>query len=143
MNNPDDEFSWRSGCPVASALDVVGDKWSLLIIRDMFVYGSRTFSQLLNSQEGISTNILSSRLNHLSSFKLVERVNPDAGPRNNSYRLTKQGLELRPTIDALARWAVSNVSDIHVDLHPFPQRGLREKRKMVDAVDAGQGSGKV
>lgn len=136
MKSSDDEISWRSGCPVSCFLDVVGDKWSLLIIRDLYIYGSRTFSQLLESREAISTNILSSRLIHLSGFKLIERVDPEAGPRNNSYRLTERGTALRPAIDELAKWAVSNVSELHTDMYKFPRRGLREIKKTMQKLEA-------
>lgn len=72
---------WRSCCPISSALDVLGDKWSLLIIRDLIVHGTRTFSQFLNAPEHISTNILTSRLKLLSRLKLIERTGPNASAR--------------------------------------------------------------
>ena len=109
------EIDWRSVCPISSALDVIGDKWSLLIIRDLLIHGPRTYSQLLDSPERISTNILASRLELLSCLKLIERTSPDAAARNNAYRLTEGGGALRPALEALGAWAGAYLSDFHPD----------------------------
>jgi len=109
-------MDWRSPCPVSSALDVLGDKWSLLIIRDLIIHGPRTYSQFLEAPEHISTNILASRLELLTSLKLIERTKPDAATRNNAYQLTERGAALRPTLEALGKWADSHLSDFHVDM---------------------------
>jgi len=66
MTTDPERTEWRSCCAISSALDVLGDKWSLLIIRDLIVHGTRTFSQFLDSPEHISTNILASRLKLLT-----------------------------------------------------------------------------
>jgi len=106
-----DDFEWRSVCPISSALDVLGDKWSLLIIRDLLVHGPRTYSQFLESRERISTNILASRLDLLTCLKLIERANPVSGPRNNAFQLTDSGAALRPVLESLGRWAKSHLSE--------------------------------
>jgi hypothetical protein len=72
-----DAVDWRSVCPISSALDVLGDKWSLLIIRDLLIHGPRTYSEFLASPEHISTNILASRLKLLTCLKLIERTDPE------------------------------------------------------------------
>jgi DNA-binding HxlR family transcriptional regulator len=107
---------WRSACPISSALDVLGDKWSLLIIRDLLIHGSRTYSQFLESAEHISTNILASRLNLLVCVKLIERTAPDAGARNNAYRLTESGAALRPVLEGLGRWAQTHLKEFHTNI---------------------------
>ena len=107
---------WRSMCPISSALDVLGDKWSLLIVRDLIIHGSRTYSQFLESPERISTNILASRLDLLTCLKLIERVNPEAASRNNAYRLTEGGAALRPVLEALGKWAGTHLSDFHTNM---------------------------
>ena len=87
MTRNDNEVAWRSDCPISSALDLLGDKWSLLIIRDLVVHGTRTYSDFRDAPEGIATNILATRIKQLSSLGLIERVNPDsvaAGTRTNS-----------------------------------------------------------
>jgi len=109
-------LDWRSPCPVSSALDVLGDKWSLLIIRDLIIYGTRTYSEFLESPEHISTNILASRLDLLTCLKLIERTNLDAASRNNAYHLTESGAALRHTLEALGKWASSHLSDFHAGM---------------------------
>lgn len=116
MVNNNGNIDWRSVCPISSALDVLGDKWSLLIIRDLIIHGSRTYSQLLESPEHISTNILASRLELLTCLKLIERTNPEASSRNNAYRLTEGGEALRPVLEALGKWAGTHLSDFHANI---------------------------
>jgi len=106
-------FDWRSVCPISSALDVLGDKWSLLIIRDLLIYGTRTYSEFLGSKERISTNILATRLKLLTNLKLIERTNPQASARNNAFRLTESGKALRPIVEGLASWAQTHLKEFH------------------------------
>jgi DNA-binding HxlR family transcriptional regulator len=116
MAKTTDEVDWRSICPISSALDVVGDRWSLLIIRDLLIHGTRTYSEFLGSREHISTNILADRLDLLSCLKLIERTHPDASPRNNAYQLTEAGAALRPVLEALGHWAHSHLTEFHTDM---------------------------
>jgi len=113
--NNDTTFDWRSDCPISSALDVLGDKWSLLIIRDLIIHGPRTYSDFLLSPEHISTNILASRLSLLTHLKLMERTAPQV-TRNNAYRVTKSGAALRPILQALGKWAGKHLSDFHKNI---------------------------
>ena len=99
------EIKWRSVCPICSALDVLGDKWTMLIIRDLIQYETRTYSELLESPENIATNILSDRLNLLTSLKLIERINPKNPARNNAFKLTESGAALRPVLEGFGLWA--------------------------------------
>ncbi|NBR43228.1 MAG: transcriptional regulator [Verrucomicrobia bacterium] len=114
------EMKWRSACPICSALDVLGDRWTMLIVRDLIVHGPRTYSELLDSPEGIATNILADRLSLLSSLMLVERVNPDSPARNNAFRLTKGGEALRPVLEGLGKWAQVNLKNFHQDMLRMP-----------------------
>ena len=116
MKNTDSSVDWRSVCPISSALDVVGDKWSLLIIRDLLIHGPRTYSQLLESSEHISTNILAARLQLLACIGLIERTSPEAASRNNAFRLTESGAALRPVLESLGKWASAHLSDLHTDM---------------------------
>jgi len=113
--NNDTTFDWRSDCPISSALDVLGDKWSLLIIRDLIIHGPRTYSDFLLSPEHISTNILASRLSLLTHLKLIERTASQV-TRNNAYRVTKSGAALRPILQALGKWAGKHLSDFHENI---------------------------
>jgi len=107
------EIHWRSDCPVCAALDVLGDKWTMLIIRDLIMHGPRTYSELLESPEHISTNILANRLNLLGALKLIERENPQHAARNNPYKLTESGVALQPVLEGLARWAQIYLKHFH------------------------------
>jgi len=111
-----DEISWRSVCPISSALDVLGDKWTMLIVRDLIVHGTRTYTEFLEAPEHISTNILAARLDLLTSLKLIERTNPEATPRNNAFKLTESGAALRPVLEGLGRWAHTHLKAFHVDI---------------------------
>ena len=113
MTSDTEPTEWRSCCPISSALDVLGDKWSLLIIRDLIMHGSRTFSQFLESPEHISTNILASRLKLLARLKLIERTDANASARNNAFTLTEGGAALRPIIEGLADWSHTHLKEFH------------------------------
>ena len=110
------EIDWRSVCPISSALDVLGDKWSLLIVRDLIIHGPRTYSQLLESPEHISTNILAARLKMLTCLKLIERTNSDASPRNNAFQLTEAGAALRPILEGLGKWAHTHLKEFNLNI---------------------------
>jgi len=113
-------FEWRSVCPISSALDVIGDRWSLILIRDLLMHGTRTYSQFADAQEHISTNILASRLELLTCLKLIERVNPTGSPRNNAYQLTERGAALRPVLEGLGHWAQTHLAEFHGDIVGLP-----------------------
>ena len=115
MGNNDYQIEWRSQCPISSALDVIGDKWSLLVIRDLIIHRERTYSQLLESPEHISTNILATRLELLTSLKLIERKSP-LGSRNNAFKLTEAGLALKPIIEALGKWSSKYLHEFHSEI---------------------------
>jgi hypothetical protein len=108
-----DDLDWRSVCSITSGLDVLGDKWSLLIIRDLIAHGTRTYSEFRESPEHVATNILAARLRLLTSLGIIERTNPDAAARNNAYRLTASGAALRPVLEALGKWAQTHLKKYH------------------------------
>ncbi|MDA3017550.1 MAG: helix-turn-helix domain-containing protein [Actinomycetota bacterium] len=110
------EIEWRSECPIASGLDILGDKWSLLIVRDLFICRTRTYSEFCESPEKIATNILANRLKLLTSMGVIERVDVDRPARNNAYRLTKSGKELRKVLEALGEWSYTNLRESHPDI---------------------------
>lgn len=101
---------YRSGCPIASALDIVGDKWSLLVLRSMVV-GASSYSDFLAGPERISTNILSERLSRLEEAGLIVRVQERRGSHRGAYALTERGAGLIPALQALARWGEAHLPD--------------------------------
>ena len=104
---------FRSGCPVSSSLDVVGDKWSLLIIRDMLVKHKKTFKQMSDSYEKIAPSILSARLKLLESYKLIFKTKVPDNKKENIYLLTEKGIRLTPIIIEFSLWGNSNMQEFN------------------------------
>ena len=104
---------FRSGCPVSSSLDVVGDKWSLLIIRDMLVKHKKTFKQMSDSYEKIAPSILSARLKLLESYKLIFKTKAPENKKENIYLLTEKGIRLSPIIIEFSLWGNSNMREFN------------------------------
>jgi DNA-binding HxlR family transcriptional regulator len=91
-------------CPIVRTLDIVGDRWSILILRDLILEGPRKFSDLEQSLSGISPNTLSSRLKTLEQHGIVERRFYDQHPPRAEYVVTSRGRELRPILKTLRDW---------------------------------------
>jgi DNA-binding HxlR family transcriptional regulator len=100
----------RSPCAVACTLDLVGDKWSLLVIRDL-LQGSATYGDLQNSPEGIPTNILADRLKKLEASGLIAKSAYQDHPVRYAYGLTEKGKDLREVLGALVRWGKKHIPD--------------------------------
>ena len=96
-------YSKRSGCPIASSLDLVGDRWSLVILRDL-LNGKSRYAEFLASPEGISTNILADRLAGMESAGLVTRRPYQTRPTRFEYKLTPRGAGFLPVLQALCVW---------------------------------------
>ena len=104
----------RSDCPIAATLDVIGDKWTLLLIRDIGLFGKHRNKDFQNADESIPSNILASRLKQLVEQGLVEKRRYQEHPPRYEYHLTKAGKELLPVIKAMAKWGVANVSGVQI-----------------------------
>jgi DNA-binding HxlR family transcriptional regulator len=94
----------RSGCPVSISLEMLGDRWSLLVIRDLTVRGFRTFKEFEESGEGISTNILADRLRKLEAAGIITAEVEGTDRRRVNYRLTENGIDLAPVLLELLIW---------------------------------------
>lgn len=101
---------FRSKCPLSSTLDLIGDKWSLLILRDLFK-GASSFSELQMAPEKISPGILSNRLKALETHDLIKRKIYPRGPLKITYKLTERGQKLIKAIIPLARWGYENIEN--------------------------------
>jgi DNA-binding HxlR family transcriptional regulator len=99
----------RSRCPVSSALEILGDIWTLLVVRDLLWFGKRRFAELLASGEGISTNILTDRLERLECEGVVTRRKYQDRPPRYEYVLTSRGRDLEPVLRELVRWGSRHV----------------------------------
>jgi DNA-binding HxlR family transcriptional regulator len=95
--------SYGQTCPIARTLDIVGERWTFLILRDLY-FGATKFSELQSSVRGIPARILSERLKKLEEHGLVEREVYSEHPLRAEYRLTELGRSLRPVLSALAEW---------------------------------------
>ena len=104
---------FRSGCPISSTLDVVGDKWSLLIIRDMLIKHKKTFKEISDSDEKIAPSILSARLKLLESYKLIFKTKMPDNKKENIYLLTEKGIRLAPIIIEFSLWGNSNMREFN------------------------------
>ena len=100
----------RSGCPIASSLDVFGDKWTLIVLRDLFC-GKKTYSELASSPEKIPTNRLAERLKMLENEGLISRVQYQERPKRYEYLLTQKGADTLPILQEIARWGINNLPD--------------------------------
>lgn len=100
----DHEDCRRSYCAISMALEVIGDKWSLLILRDLMFTNKRTYGELQASEEGIATNILAARLHLLEANGIIRKTTDPANGRRSLYFLTEKGIDLLPVIIELRQW---------------------------------------
>lgn len=101
-------FDYRSPCPIASALDILGDRWTLVVLRNLFA-GKARYGELLAMPEGVATNILANRLALLEEHRLIARRAYRSNPPRHEYRLTRKGADLLPVLQAIARWGASHI----------------------------------
>jgi DNA-binding HxlR family transcriptional regulator len=126
----------RSNCPVSCSLDVWGDKWSLLIIRDLMLAKQCTYGDFLKAGEGIATNILASRLQSLEENKLIEKLEHPDSKAKVLYKLTRKGIDLLPIIIEINLWAEKYFSipedrkamlkEVKKDKAAFIKAGIKE-----------------
>jgi len=95
----------RSDCPISCSLDIWGDKWSLLIIRDLMFSKKCRYSDFLKSKEGIATNILATRLKDLENNKIIEKSDDSESKSKGFYKLTKMGIDLLPILIEIDLWS--------------------------------------
>jgi DNA-binding HxlR family transcriptional regulator len=107
----------RSPCPIAGSLDIVGDKWTLLVVRDLFL-GKSTYGELQKSPERIPTNILADRLKRLEEAGVVSRERYQERPVRYAYRLTEKGRGLGVILKAMVAWGNRHIPNTHVPDEP-------------------------
>lgn len=121
----------RSGCPLNASVEMLGDRWSLLIIRDMMLRGLRSYKEFLKSYEGIATNILADRLRKLEAHGIIETERDPSDGRKVIYSLTAKGIHLAPVMAEMVLWAAA-----HEDTgnEPLVQELRNDKEGFVAAV---------
>ena len=121
----------RSDCPISYALDFFGDKWTLLIIRDMIFDGKRFYKDFLDSKEGMATNILSDRLKKLESNGIIESRVYEQLKTRKEYSLTDKGKDLIPVLVEMMAWSAKFQDDLALP-KGFPEK-VRTDREAVIA----------
>ncbi len=123
----------RSNCPLSQSLDVFGDKWSLLIIRDLIFSNKCTYNDFLKSEEGIATNILATRLKALEENGIIEKsAHPDSKAKN-LYKLTAKGIDLLPIIMEVYIWS-DKYFTMPADIKATIKEAKKDKDKFVRQV---------
>ena len=95
----------ESGCPIAFGLDTFGDRWSLLIIREIMLRGKKSYSEFMQADEGIASNILIARLKHLEAEDIIEKSRDPDNRRAFLYTLTRKGRDLAPILLEIIIWS--------------------------------------
>ncbi len=126
---------FRSTCPIATALDIIGDKWSLLLVRDMLTVKKKTFKEFSESSEGIAPGILSSRLKWLEENGMLSKQKLPDNQKENIYLLTEKGIDLAPVILELILWSFKNMKSQNPDMPSFEDIGFdRENPKLTEEI---------
>jgi DNA-binding HxlR family transcriptional regulator len=112
---------YLSGCPISFALDLIGDKWSLLVLRDIMLWDKKYYDEFAASDEGISTNILADRLKQLESTGLVSRLQDKQNRRRYIYKPTEKAMDLLPMILEMVLWSATYDPDTGAPPHIIEQ----------------------
>jgi len=113
---PKQNVKRRSGCPLNASVEMLGDRWSLLIIRDMMLRGFRTYKEFMECYEGIATNILADRLRKLEAYGIITAEPDPADGRKLIYLLTAKGIDLAPVLTEMVLWAAGHEQTGNQDL---------------------------
>ncbi|MFD2033776.1 winged helix-turn-helix transcriptional regulator [Belliella marina] len=123
----------RSDCPLSCSLDVFGDKWSLLIIRDLLFANKCTYNDFLKSEEGIATNILATRLKGLEENGIIKKTAHPDSKAKNLYRLTPKGIDLLPIVMEVYIWS-EKYYEMPTDLKATIKEAKKDKDKFVKQI---------
>lgn len=135
--HPEQAFK-RSPCPVANTLDILGDKWTLLVIRDLF-FGKQLYGEFLDSPEKIPTNILAERLKRLEAGGLIGKKPYQDKPVRYAYFLTDKGRDLLPVLAEIARWANKHIPGTWVPSIDLVKKARRQRKDRNDKHPAPKG----
>ncbi len=116
----------RSGCPISIALELLGDAWSLLIVRDLMFKDRRTYNDFLTGGEGIASNVLADRLRKLEAANIIEKRRDPEDARRFLYRLSPRGIELAPVLVELVIWSARHDQ---TDAPPAVVRSMRSDKE--------------
>jgi len=123
------DYKFRCECPITSALDILGDKWILVIIKLMLIQDKKTFKDFIESDEAIATNILSSKLKYLEEFGIITKKQLPDNKKTNLYLLTEKGLAITPIIVELSVWSDENVRELNKIMVDSPEIEIMKRDK--------------
>lgn len=123
------DMRFRCDCPITSALDILGDRWIMVIIKLMLIEGKKTFKEFIESDEAIATNILSTKLKLLEELGMVTKSKLPDNKKTNIYTLSKKAVDLAPTIMELALWSDKYIRPMNpIMQNPPALKMMREDR---------------
>lgn len=136
MTKPEElSCDWRSACPINYALEIFGDKWTLLVVRDLMFKGKERYGDFLSSEEGVSTNILADRLKRLELHGLATKSAGGTSSGHPTYSLTRKGLDLLPVMLEITRW--SGKYDPHSNADPAVLAALeRDAEGFIESIES-------
>jgi len=120
---------FRCACPITSALDILGDKWILVIIKQMLIEEKKTFKDFTESDEAIATNILASKLKCLEELGIITKSQLPDNKKTNLYLLTEKGLDLTPIIVELSIWSDEHVRALNAIMRDSPEIAILKSDK--------------
>ena len=123
------DYKFRCKCPITSAIDILGDKWILVIIKQMLIEDSMSFKDFIESDEAIATNILSSKLKCLEELGIIIKKQLPDNKKTNLYLLTVKGLALTPIIVELSIWSDENVRELNKIMRDSPEIAIMKSDK--------------
>ena len=131
------EYTFRCDCPFTSAIDIMGDKWMLVIIKQMLMEGAETFKDFTESEEAIATNILSTKLKLLEDLKIITKSKLPTNKKTNIYLLTDEGISLTPLLVELAKWSDDHLRNIHPTILEGDGIKLirKDKQAFIDTIE--------
>lgn len=116
---------------IASALDLIGDKWSIVIIRDMLLHMKTSYKEFMASDEGVASNLLASRLKLLESLDIITKHKLSSNKKENIYLLTKKGIDLAPIIMELVIWSDTYVREYHTQMNTLDTANM-DKHEFIE-----------
>ena len=123
------DYKFRSECPITSALDILGDKWILVLIKLMLIQDKKTFKDFTESDEAIATNILSSKLKYMEELGIITKTQIPDNKKTNLYLLTEKGLALTPIIVELSIWSDENLREHNKIMKESPEIEIMKSDK--------------
>lgn len=117
----------RSKCPITNTLDLIGDKWTLIIIRDMVFLKKSQFGDFINSGEGISTNILTDRLKKLEQYGIIKKSTYQENPVRYEYHLTEIGESLQPLLMEFISWGTKHIEGVYVPTKEDLKKAMKKQ----------------